>query len=473
MNNVSSQSRSNSIFVLAVLATIPLIFGAVQPLVWSLYAAAMTGGFLVAWWRGRVDFGSLKSPWAAATVGVFLAWTLLQVLPLPPAVLAAASPERFSVLSQAGDLLGTGVGAEPLGYLWRSSLAWWVFLFSVVLFSRLVYGQVQRSSALTAVAVVMAALALVQSLYGLVQALIPTLGVLWTAGESGLGDARGTFINRNHFAGFVEMTWPVGLGLILALSRLWGEERDGQGGYRRRMKNFLASDQVGIQLFLWAALVFTLLGLLFSKSRAGITGAFIGFVSFLILSHLGGRRFSWPAWAGMGAGFGFLLFYGNVIGFEDIIGKFLMIEGSAGSRADIWKDTWQIIKDHPLGIGLANYAQVMPVYNAHGPLGIKYTHAHNDYLQLLAEAGWPGFAALAGGFFAFLGLSISRIVKHGPTLDPVRFFIGVGAVSGLITIAFHSVFDFNLQIPANVVYFAALIAIAAAALGGSSERQND
>mgnify|MGYP007056048999 CR=1 FL=1 len=101
----------------------------------------------------------------------------------------------------------------------------------------------------------------------------------------------------------------------------------------------------------------------------------------------------------------------------------------------------------------------MQLYNFFGPYGVKYAHAHNDYLQLLAEAGWPGFAALAGGFFIFLAMVIRRIFRYAAGLDPARFYIGIGACSALISIAFHSIFDFNLQMPANMLYFVVLLAI--------------
>lgn len=106
----------------------------------------------------------------------------------------------------------------------------------------------------------------------------------------------------------------------------------------------------------------------------------------------------------MGAGFGFLLFYGSVIGFEEIIGRFMMIEDSSVSRLGKWKDTLVIIKDHPLGIGLRNFDEVMPVYNVTVPLGIKNTHAHNDYLQILTQRrGGRGFCLLWAGFLCFWG----------------------------------------------------------------------
>lgn len=443
------------------------MFGAVQPVVWSAYAGAMFFVFLAAWWQKKVDFGFLKSPWLIFIVATFLFYTLLQAVPLPRVLLAWTSPVRFGVVEQGARLLGEEAGWTPLAYVWRNAFAWWVFLAGVVLFARVFYEYLHRRRNLLVIAGVMLGVALFESLYGLVQALIPNLGVLWAATEAYLGDARGTFINRNHFAGFIEMVWPVGLGLVLALASAWRKEDAYENENRRRMKHFLASDRLGLQLFLWIILLLILLALLFSKSRAGIAGMFFGFLSFVVLIHVGGRRFSWPGWAAMGAGLVFLLFYGNVIGFEEIIGRFLMIGENDGYRTNIWKDTIVMIKDHPFGVGLRNYEFVMPVYNAHGPLGMKYTHAHNDYLQILAETGWPGFTVIVGGFFLFLGACIRRIRKYGAETDAVRFFIGVGACSGLISIAFHSVFDFNLQIPANLVYFVLLAAIVHGCLWGA------
>jgi hypothetical protein len=477
-----------TVFIVTIIATIPLVFGAVQPVVWSVYAGLMVCFFLVEWWREKIDFGFLRSPALIFSGGIFGIYTLLQAVPLPAGLLRHLSPFQYQVLEQASVLLGHGLGWQSLSYIWRASIAWWMFLFSLFLFFGILQAYVRRRHNLQIVVGVMLGVAFLEAFYGLVQALIPTLGVLWADTTAYLGDARGTFINRNHFAGLIEMTWPMGMGLILAVANLWSRsgyhlpelprvnppsevrnaefngarrtgERYGSSELVRRWKNFLDSDRIGLQLLCLIALLFILLAVLFSKSRAGITGVFVGFVAFVILTYLGGKRISWPGWTSMGFGVAFLLFYGNVIGFEEILGRFLMINESADSRMDIWTTTLAIIRDHPFGIGLRNYEHVMPVYNSLTQSGIKCIHAHNDYLQLLAEAGWPGFLALVGGFYLFLGSSIRRIRTFGPNMDPVRFYIGIGACSGLISIAFHSFFDFNLQIPANLLYFVVLLAI--------------
>jgi len=70
--------------------------------------------------------------------------------------------------------------------------------------------------------------------------------------------------------------------------------------------------------------------------------------------------------------------------------------------------------------------------------------------------------ALVSGFFIFLGIGFRRIIQIKPRYDPLRFFLGAGALSGLVSIGFHSFFDFNLEMPANAVYFVLLMAIVCA-----------
>jgi O-antigen ligase len=449
--------------LLVIIATIPLLYASVQPAVWSVYAALIFFMFIYGLWCNKLDFRFAKSPLPLFSLGLFFVFTLFQVVPIPPGFLRIVSPFHFNVLEKSAVFLGDLSSWHSISYVSSASFAWWIFLLSLFLFFGLLQSHLKSSRNLVPVVGVMMAVVLVEALYGLIQALIPTMGVLWSDTAASSGAARGTFINRNHFAGLLEMVWPLGLGLIMAKADMWRKDRIHSSTLSKikRLKIFLSSDNAGLQLTMICALLFILLALLFSKSRAGITGAFIGFISYILLYRLGGKKLSGSAWLLMGVGFVFLLFYGNVIGFAQVIARFLAIDDSAGSRIDIWKDTIAMIKEHPFGIGLANYDHVMPVFNTLGSYGVKSVHAHNDYLQILAETGWPGFITLVGGFYIFLGKCIHRIRRFGPHLNPVRFHLSVGACSGLISMAFHSFFDFNLQIPANMLYFVVLMAITA------------
>ena len=166
-------------------------------------------------------------------------------------------------------------------------------------------------------------------------------------------------------------------------------------------------------------------------------------------------RYTWLMLVGI---VGILAIYSTKIGIGPIADRFLTLRGG-DSRLYFWRDSLLIIKDHPLGIGLRNYEKVFPVYNLSNLSDKVVDYAHNDYLQLLIETGWIGFAAVLTGFLMFMGKSAYRIRRLNSQKDPMRVFLAIGAFSGLVSMAFHSFFDFNLQIPANCVYFVTLMAI--------------
>jgi O-antigen ligase len=146
------------------------------------------------------------------------------------------------------------------------------------------------------------------------------------------------------------------------------------------------------------------------------------------------------------------------MGFDPIVDRFLRVESDT-VRLEFWRDSLAILKDHPLGIGLGNFKHVFPIYFASGVSDLSVSHLHNDYLQILIEAGWPAFVALMSGFIFFMGKSIRKVKRMSPRYDPLRFYLAVGALSGIVSMAFHSFFDFNLQIPANCIYFVTLMSM--------------
>jgi O-antigen ligase len=187
-------------------------------------------------------------------------------------------------------------------------------------------------------------------------------------------------------------------------------------------------------------------------------GAFIGFFTFILLARSSDKKLPTGFWIMSCAMVSLIFLYGFKIGFDPIIERFLQISED-NSRIDIWRDSLVIVKDHPLGIGLGNFKDVFPVYNASNISDTRYLYAHNDYLHLLIEAGIPGFLALVSGFLFFLLKSVKKVKQMKVHHDPLRFFLAVGALSGLVSLAFHSFFDFNLHMPSNLIYFVTLMAI--------------
>ena len=127
-----------------------------------------------------------------------------------------------------------------------------------------------------------------------------------------------------------------------------------------------------------------------------------------------------------------------------------------GGRREIWERTWAIVTDFWMtGVGVGAFVRAMTVYQQQ-PHVFYFNHAHNEYLQLLAEGGAvlgvPAAIALAAGAW--------RIWRHVSGDRTAVFWIRAGAASGMLAVAVQSVWDTGLRMPANAVLFALLAAIA-------------
>jgi hypothetical protein len=123
-------------------------------------------------------------------------------------------------------------------------------------------------------------------------------------------------------------------------------------------------------------------------------------------------------------------------------------------RWQIWTDTAGMSREFPLlGIGWGAYPAVIPVFRDSGR-GSSYDHAHNDYLELLAESGLLGTALAVAGIILILVPLIRR-----PTARPDYGLLGYGAAAGVMAICLHSLTDFNLAIPGNALTFSVLVGL--------------
>ena len=433
-----------------IVATIPVLFAAVQPWIWSFYSACMVLAFLILLWHNKEGWIWHPPNIFIFTVGLFFVITLFQSLPLPESIISLLSPFRFRILSQSQAIIANPSDLATLSYAPLTSLAWWAFLLGLFLFFLVFRETFISDKNLKILIRILLGVAILEAIYGIIQALVPSLGVLWVDYiKSYLGDARGTYINRNHFAGFMEMMLPLGLAYTLAA-----------GSWHKKIsfKALISSDRSNFQFFLSIGLIVMALALLLSQSRAGIFSGVLGFLTFALLMRSSGGELPRSFWVVISVIVAMVSFYSIKIGIDPVLERFLRI-GKATSRFDIWRDSMAMIKDHPFGIGLAAFKQVFPVYNVSNFSDTRFIYMHNDYLQLLVETGWIGFLALVGGFYIFLVRSIFKIQHMRLQSDPMRFFLSIGALSGLVSMAFHSFFDFNLQMPANCVYFVMLIGI--------------
>ncbi len=134
------------------------------------------------------------------------------------------------------------------------------------------------------------------------------------------------------------------------------------------------------------------------------------------------------------------------------------------SRGWIWTDTLKMFLANPItGVGLGAYESAFPLYTANDGLMIV-RQAHNDYLQIIADAGVIG-GLLAIWFIMAVFLEFARGLKAKDTWQRV---VTLGAGAGIASLLVHSLFDFNLQIPSTALLFLVLAGI----IGGVSELRN-
>jgi O-antigen ligase len=238
----------------------------------------------------------------------------------------------------------------------------------------------------------------------------------------------GPYVNRNHFAGFAELIIPVAL-VPLVLGKVRRE--------RWVIVGILALIPIGA-LFL-------------SASRGGIV-SFAVEVSVLVLLMLLRRSVGKHILAGAVV---MLLAFVLVswLGVHQILERFSSmqsLEASTSKRASMRQDTWHIFRDHPvIGTGLGTLQIVYPPYESLYD-GKIVNHAHNDYLEALAETGIAGGLCCAWFLALLFYHSLRQLLPSNTSFAAALRLSGLVACCGFLT---HSLVDFNLHIPGNALLF--------------------
>ncbi len=393
----------------------------------------------------------LISGWEAVALALLLALPVLYLIPLP-AGLAHWLPGREPYIA-AQSLLGGSAATHATRlslYPLETESAFLLLLVPVAVFlgtraldTRRV---AQLVSLLLGIGAAQALLGLLQ--YGAGDGSPALLGV----SLAGVSRALGTYTNPDHLAGLLEMLLPVALALLFfSVGRDRGDQKR---GWRRRVLFF--SSVRGHKAVVYGAIALLLLvGVIFSRSRAGIALAVAGILlsTSMFARRIGGDN----VYGSTGTVVALAIGAGVAIGLVPVLDRF-SVEGAINdARWSIYSATISGIGAFaPLGSGPGNYPDVFPAFQ---PLELGrwfINHAHNDYLEWLFEGG-----LLAAGLIVLLLVLYARQwpkVWTGGVWSRFRF-IQVGAGIGISLLLLHSLVDFNLHIPANIVYFAFLTGV--------------
>jgi len=465
----------------AALAAGPLLFGAVETWAWAILFAACASAalFALAAWLREYGGSIIAAPVLFLLV-LLAAVAAVQVAPLPGGFFRIASEGTRAARRALGLDGGGPISLVPGATL--EALAKIITVLSAV-FATLA---LVRTRAMLYVCVAAATFAvLVSSAVGIMQEGPQQEKIYWVRalpegqgprpwrsfrldpalssgvsrlesveGEGGaffarsvnVGDVFGPYANSNHFGGLVEIVLPVLLALLAALLAArrggWGEE----GG-------FASTAEGGFSLLA----IFTILlgggAVVYAGSAGALVGMGAGFAVVLLAA-------AWRRGKSRGAVV-FLVCLAAVV----LAGAFLFrtqarerLRTKIERRWDVWEDAVRAARDFPVtGSGLGTYSYVAPRYE---DTEAKYLFAHNDYLQFVLEGGLvaSGIAAVLV-IWQFVHLLRGAFARE----DIYMSALSAGAAGSMAAVAVHSLFDFNLHVPANALVLAVMISAGSAA----------
>lgn len=408
--------------------------------------------------RWSTDLGGLARHAPLLLPGLcFAAWVAFQLVPLPPGLVAVASPDRAAF--------------EPGGEAWlpltlsppetRRGLA---FLGAALLAHLAAAAAFASPRARMRFLRGLSWLGLAFAVLGLVQLFLGTTRIygVFEPLEGG-GSIFGPFVNRNHFAGYMVVVIPVALGVCARAYQRW-VARMGREHSVRTVLEALDSREGTALLLSGLPVLAATAGLLATQSRGGLLGLLVA-MGLLSLR----RRRGWILWVAALA----LALAWSALGLERLLDRLARVPVESQTRTLVWQDSLERSRSFRVaGTGYNTFATALsrseawslpegatpwptgqspaellgPDGGVRSPARIEgnfwYREAHNDYLQVLIEVGVPGL---------LLALWAATAALRGAARD-------LWIMAGLAGVLVQEFVDFGLQIPALALLFVTLAA---------------
>jgi O-antigen ligase/tetratricopeptide (TPR) repeat protein len=429
----------------------PLAFGTVEPWSYAVMEVLSFSAlclFALKVIRNRESF--LSAPGILPFL-LFLFYILFQIIPLPPSVIEFLSPSAHSLHAAAVEnpnawmTLSIHPAATLLEFFRWSSYA----AFYVLTIQLLRQGDRIRKTVIT-----ITIFGALLSFSSILQFYLTDDLALWFRHVPRNSLIVGPYICHNHYAGLMEMMFPVVLGLFF-----FHRPRTRNLSLIKGIAEILSQEKANIHILIGTTALLIATSVFVSLSRGGMLSLSLSLVFFTYLIF---RRKISQSNAILIAVIIFLTTLSvGWFGWNDIIERFSHLKNAEGiihdSRLSFWKDTIRIIQDFIVtGAGIGSFSDIYPSYQSiTGDFLVN--HAHNDYLELAAEGGIVGFA-LAASFVITLFVKTYRAFLSRK--DAYAVYLYMGSITGIIALLIHSFFDFNLHVGANGLWFFFLAGLA-------------
>jgi len=456
-------SRLTYLFLIALILITPWPLGARLPWV-SMLTVAVVIGVGTAWLITALfrEYPLRYHP-LLAPIAAFLGWTGLQWM------------LGWTVYSQA------------------TATEWISYLSYAVVFA-LTVQVVRQGSRARSTARVLAASGIAVGIFGLVQFLTWNGRMFWYYEPPYTGNPFGPFNNRNYFAGYMIVTLAVLLALLI-----------GRGLRRNRMAyaylgwlaglSLLVSLSRGGAVALVAVLGTTIILGPTSADRARDNHATSGrgrpttadgprrrsarrsgprHDRRTLTLKLPKVRVSARLLLAVGVVVAVLVGLAGLQQTDRVIGSLETIwdfdsEVSFQGRWTIWRDTTSMIAERPWrGFGLNTFGWVLPRYQSE-PDSLIFMHAHNEYLEMIAETGAVGGAIAIWFLVIFFREAWHRLRAAKQPWERSIHLAGLAAWVGILV---FSLTDFPTIIPAIDYALAILAALATTGIEASGSHRS-
>jgi O-antigen ligase len=398
-------------FLLFIIIFTPLFYGAVDNLPLSSAQLLSFTLFFLFYIQNKSFSLKVIYPSCSYLIIIFLFIVILQLLPLPNALLKVISPKTHYLYERY---------LTDLEFLRLHSLSFYSLLtkeelikfisFLIVFFVPLNAFTEKKQFKRAFFTIIFLGLAL--AFYGVAKKYF-ILGK--TATES-----FSTFGNRNHYAGYMVMVAPLAISYAVYC----------ENKFKRLIFGFIG------------AIICT--SVFLSLSRAGSLSLVLSLLIMALIMISQGRTKNTYWIIGISVVLAVLLT--SIAGVSPIGERFKQFWQGLFDRWQVARDSLAMIKDFPIfGIGWGNFRYVFTLYQKFSISPNYYKYLHNDHLQLVVETGLIGAALYFGFLFKIFWEIFSELKKRR---DYFTKSVVLGGLCGLIGVIFHSFFDFNFHIPA-------------------------
>ncbi|OGW38102.1 MAG: hypothetical protein A2Y97_08455 [Nitrospirae bacterium RBG_13_39_12] len=377
---------------------------------------------------------------------IFLGYMLLQLIPFPAGIIKIISPETYNLYKET-ILLNEPQKWVSLSINRKATLMEFFRITSYAAFYVLTIQLLTKKDVLKKTIAVVVVFASLLSFLAILQYILSNNKIFWFRELTQGGTPFGPYVNRNHYAGLMEMIFPLVLCLFL-----FYKPHVIYKSFREKMAEIFNRQRTNIYILLGFSAVLIATSIFLSLSRSGIVSLCLSMIIFgmvLVVRGINRRR-------GVLIIIVFVLVILSVgwFGWDPIFERFERIVDSQGDisemRIEMWKDSKNIIRDFPAtGTGFGSFINIYPKYRT-VPGNSIADHAHNDYIELFSDGGIIACLIFMWFLLTLLYKSYKAFRKRG---EIYSIYLFIGSISALISILIHSITDFNLHIGANGLYF--------------------